>query len=229
MTGRVILVGRRADGGHRDRLWSWCRRRWERHLGWPVVEGHHDGPGPFSLAAASNRAAAAAGGWSVALYVGGDAALGNRRQAELAADLAEQKGMLAFAHDHLTLLDADATDRLLRGAPLAGAASGGERHPNTFSSAFAVPRELWDEAGGFDERFVGWGWEDLSFWSACCALAGGFERVRGEAYHLWHPAPREEREGSPLHAANEALGRRYLGAKGDRDAMLAILRERGES
>jgi predicted glycosyltransferase involved in capsule biosynthesis len=97
--------------------------------------------------------------------------------------------------------------------------------PNTFSGVTAIPRGLWDAVGGYDERFVGWGWEDLSLWSACCALAG-YERVPGPIYHLWHPRSWEQNEGSPDHPRNQVLGERYLAAKHDREAMLAILAER---
>lgn len=110
---------------------------------------------------------------------------------------------------------------------IALAASGEHRHPNTYSGALAVTRALWDVIGGFDNRFVDWGWDDLAFWAACCAIGGDYHRIAGDAFHLWHPRSRAENEENPFHNQNEVLGRRYLAAKDDQDGMLAILREPG--
>ena len=44
---------------------------------------------------------------------------------------------------------------------------------NTCSTMVVVPRKLWNAVGGFDEGFVGWGWEDCAFSAACAALGGG--------------------------------------------------------
>ena len=228
MSDPVILVGRRSDGGRRDLLWNFCKRWWVERLGWPISVGYHD-EGPFSLAAASNDAAASASrnyDWDVALYVGADVLLGDPKQAMRATELALARKQLIFAHDHYYSLSEEGTTLLLGGEQLHGRLAEWPPWPNTFSSCLAVPRSLWEDIGGFDERFQGWGFEDLAFWSACCALAGGFERVTGPVFHLWHERKREEREENPHHSANQVLGQSYLAAKGSRPRMLAILRER---
>lgn len=234
MTDPVILVGRRGDGGHRDRLWAYCASRYRDELGWPIVIGEYNDPGPFCLAHASNRAKALADeqhpGWTVALYIGADVVLGSPEQARQAVALAEQRRQLVFAHDHYYSLSEEGTERVLAGEPPHGSMNEWPEHgpwPNTFSSALAITRDLWQKVGGFDERFRGWGFEDLSLWSACCALGGGFDRVTGPVFHLWHPRVHAEREGSVEHSDNEPLGRRYLAAKGSTSATLAILREPG--
>lgn len=224
----VILVGLRLLDvpAYRIRNWEFAKRYWNvSGLGWPIVEGHYNDEGPFSLARASNRAAAAAGDWEIALYVGADFFLHHPQQAVKAVNLARRTGMLTFAHDTLIQLAEDETEQLVAGGALVAR---GERHPNTFSGVLAVPRALWDQVGGFDERFVGWGWDDIAFWSACWSLAGGFHRVPGLMYHLWHPRSRAENEDSPEHAVNMELGRRYLDVRGNREATLAILAERDE-
>jgi hypothetical protein len=227
----VILVGRRGDRGRRDRLWRFCSDWWTRELGWPIFVGVHDDPGPFSLAAASNRAAALAGDWTVALYVGADVVLGGPGQAREAVRLAVKRGQLVFAHDHYYSLSREGTEAVLAGAAPHGSMNEWPGHgpwPNTFSSALAVPRALWDAVGGFDERFTGpWGGEDLAFWSACCALGRGFDRVTGPVFHCWHERDRAQREGHPNYPAADELMRRYLAAKANERLMRAILTEPG--
>lgn len=229
MTDPVILVGLKLTPDvpeYRRRNWTYNRKRWEEMLGWPIYEGHYDDE-PFSLARASNRAAAAAGDWKVAFYVGADFLLESETQAHEAVALALKHNRLCFAHDILIHMEEDETEALISNGPLATPLSAAERRPNTFSGALAVTRDIWDKVGGFDPRFVGWGWDDLAFWAACCALSPGFNRARGTAFHLWHPRSRAENEESPEHPINQVLGQRYIAAKNNRGAMLEILREEG--
>ncbi|CAM3874273.1 galactosyltransferase-related protein [Aeromicrobium ponti] len=51
-----------------------------------------------------------------------------------------------------------------------------------------ITREKFLTAGGFDERFYGWGGEDDAFCYAVNTLCGPFKRINGrKVYHLWHP------------------------------------------
>lgn len=225
-----LLVPRRPDGGPRDLLWAFARPWWQNQ-GFQPHEGAQPDAGPFNRGAAINaaaRAAARAGDWDAVVIADADVVLDRASQAEEARDRAVATGRLTYAHDHLTMLDTEATDLVLQGDPPSFVVGGLTRHPNTWSQCLAVPRRLWEAVGGFDERFVGWGWDDLAFMSACWALGGGIERVRGDAYHLWHPRTWEENEGNPGHGPNQVLGQRYLAAKTDRRAMQAILAERAD-
>lgn len=49
----------------------------------------------------------------------------------------------------------------------------------------AISRACFQEVGGFDESYVGWGYEDLDFATRCNALWPN-RRVNGPVYHLWH-------------------------------------------
>jgi len=232
----VILVGRRADNGWRDHLWAWCERRWLALLpGVPVIEGVHDGSAPFSLSVASNRAAGYAGKhypeWDVAVYVGADWLAADARHVREACDAALRSGRLTFAHSTTWVLTEEATRNVLHldpGSPLGLLTErDGSAHSNTFSGVVAIPRRLWDAVGGFDERFSGWGGEDLALWAACCALSG-FDRIEGGVIaHLFHETDRTLREESPSYPANDALMRRYLASKSDPAGMRALLAEPG--
>jgi hypothetical protein len=115
--------------------------------------------------------------------------------------------------------DPDATKVFLADDPetvnSVAAAAIDRTNPISWSCCFVVPRAVWDAIGGFDERFKGWGWEDMAFQSVVCGLYG-HERLDGDIWHLWHPRAEERiRRGTPLHpayVANRMLGRRYMWA-----------------
>lgn len=49
----------------------------------------------------------------------------------------------------------------------------------------AMSRHTFDTVGGFDEGYVGWGYEDVDFAQRCGGL-WPIRRVGGPVYHLWH-------------------------------------------
>ncbi len=49
------------------------------------------------------------------------------------------------------------------------------------------PREALDVLGCFDERFRGWGGEDVAFLRAMDTLWGKHKTTKNSIYHLWHP------------------------------------------
>jgi len=219
----VLLVPRRADSGPRDRLWEWCRERWERYFpDVEVVEGHHD-DGPFNRAAAINRAAAAAGAWDVGIVIDADVFL-RVSQVRSAIERAHETGKVTWAHRRWRGIREDLTTRLVADRHDFGPEVDHDdmdvlverTNPISWSCCIAIPRAVFDDMGGFDERFIGWGFEDMAFQSLICGLYG-HERIEGDVYHLWHPRS-EERivPGQPgttatrEYALNARLGRRYM-------------------
>lgn len=222
----VFLVPRRADGGQRDRLWEWARRRWESIFpDWPIYEGHHD-EGPFNRSAAVNLAADLAdedGHWDVGIVIDSDVFL--RRSDVLAAvERATETGRVTWPHTRWRGINETWTKRILDDRRDFGPEIDHDdmdvlverTNPLSWSCCIAIPRAVFDDLGGFDERFRGWGFEDMAFQSVVVGLYG-FERLRGDVYHLWHPRS-EERivKGEPAITAsadyvdNGRLGRRYM-------------------
>lgn len=188
----VTLVPRRADASHRDRLWAWLKPR----LPFRVFEGHHD-DGLFNRAAALNSASHQAGEWDVAVVNDADC-LVPTRQVRAAVELAADTGRLVMAFDTYNYLSKHGTAWLLEGL-IEDPASVVAWSDKIGNSPCAVPRALWDEVGGFDERFVGWGYEDVAFVAQC----GEPLRIEGPLYHLWHEPG--ERESGPHFLANQRL------------------------
>jgi predicted glycosyltransferase involved in capsule biosynthesis len=53
--------------------------------------------------------------------------------------------------------------------------------------AMMFPREAYDILGCFDERFKGWGGEDIALLRAIDTLFGKHKTSNNDIYHLWHP------------------------------------------
>jgi hypothetical protein len=89
------------------------------------------------------------------------------------------------------------------------------------SGVYVTTPRTWAAHGGQDERFRGWGFEDAAWYLAHATLLGE-EPVRheGSVFALTHDA--EDRAGAH-YDANEALHARYAAARGDCDAMRALV------
>lgn len=223
-----LFVPWRTDHGHREQLWHACMLYWGQLIpGLTVTIGDRVSDDPINRAAARNAAAAfnadGAPPWEVAVFADADVMVDKAWQVHTAIWQARRTGHLVYAHTWRAGFGPEVTQRIVEGdSPQQWLAARDEWDINTFSSCYAVPRALWDAVGGFDDRFVGWGFEDLAFMHACRTLAG-VSRVEGVVYHLWHPRPREAQEGQRHYGANEALWRRYTAADGDPDAMRQVL------
>jgi GT2 family glycosyltransferase len=99
--------------------------------------------------------------------------------------------------------------------------------PASVGACVVVTREAFEAAGKWDERFVGWSFEDRAFATALGAVAGPLTRIPGERiYHLWHPAPETERFGQPFMEYNRALWQEYLQYEHDSFAMKQYIANR---
>ena len=221
----VILVPIRYGNPQRDRLWKFCRPRWEQFFPeWKIVEGvHEESEGPFNRSLAINRAAEAAGDWDVAVIIDNDV-ITDPRATQSAVDVAAQTGRMVVAHDQRVMLTEFGTKQVLRGEK-------GSWHQRNFvervwtdsvSCAVAVSRDLWDAVDGFDPQFVGWGREDSAFHMTCEAVSGPILRVEGQTFHLWHPTAPEATSSSPTRMANERRHDAYVRARWDLEALKAL-------
>lgn len=222
-----LIVPRRRDGGHRDRVWDFCKRYWTAtRPKWRIVEGDHD-EGPFNRAAAINRAAR--GRWDVAVILDADTLL-DAEAIDSAIEQTLDTKAVSLPFSHRLLLSARGTERVLAGEEHWDRWVESVQRPNDryryISGSLVVPRCLWDAVGGFDERFCGWGGEDDAFFAACTVLSGHdarTSRIPGKAWHLWHQTSPWMDRNSALYRMARALAERYLRA--DVKQMLELLEE----
>lgn len=224
----VLLCPRRADGGHRDRLWAHTRSFWSQLFpDWPIYEGHHD-RGPFNRSAAVNRAAAEAGAWDLAVVIDADV-LPDPNGVHWAVAEALQTGGPASGFDCRLNLNQRGTERILQGYRGSWKSFVQSKHPLCNSGALVVRRDLWDKVNGFDEQFVGWGYEDTAFEIALTTTAGlQLAQARADLWHLWHPKSPEHDPRLPGFVANRERRDRYLQAAGDPTALGVLLVEAQE-
>lgn len=217
-----LVVPRRGDGGHRDRLWAWCRAKLERDFpDWPIVEGHHD-DGPWNRPAAVNRGAE--GAWDVAVVFDADVFLDADRVRQ-AVDRAHRTGRMVLPYDKRYMIGAAGTRAVLDegfDGPF-GKFETWDRYPAFCSSCNVIPRRLWDEIGGMDERFAGWGGDDDMLYAACNALAG-VDRIPGIIRHLHHDWDPTRDGKSPRYRCTKLLAERYRNTS-DVDEMRRLLAE----
>lgn len=195
-----ILVARRNDNGHRDRLWRFLRR-WYWAL--PITEGYHK-DGPFNRSLGLNIAATLAGNWDVAVFIDSDCYIAPQQLTE-AVELARKEQRIVSPFTRVVELDQPTTTEILESHnlifnPTPDQIDKVRTEPMTTQSLFVVvPRNLYEQVGGFDERFVGWGGEDNAFWKACTIAGGEPLRIEGDVFHLWHqPATREYQPSNNL-------------------------------
>jgi hypothetical protein len=96
-------------------------------------------------------------------------------------------------------------------------------HAWATGGVLVIRPDAWWQAGGMDEGFTGWGFEDAAFRTAADALLGPAVKHDGTITHLWHPL--ESGLGSPLHVAGGQRMQRYVDATGQPDAIRALIAE----
>ncbi len=166
---------------------------WVRHVWAPRAAGET----PYCRAAAFNDGARVARGEALVLH-DGDLPAPRDYAAEILRKMRQGCEVCRLAR-FIFYLDRDSTESLIRRRiPIAAAAV--ERViQNAVGGSTAIARTAYEEIGGMDEEFVGWGGEDNEFWQRCLT-----RRVWDFGYlpllHLWHPSRADRTANNPAMA-----------------------------
>jgi hypothetical protein len=212
------------DGANRSEIWDWCRTRWERLFpDFELVTGAPDGP-EMNRSKARNLAVESSTG-EILVIADADTVAPSGQICEALDKVREEEAAWVIAYERYIQLDGPATRKYLALDPIHRIPP--PVQPRWETSAgnagmLVMHRDAWDIVGGYDERFIRWGWEDWAIADALETLVHPQVRVPGYVLHFCHPRDRDrsKRQG-------EALAKRYTAAHGDRAAMLAILAEEG--
>lgn len=182
---------------------------------------------PFNRSAARNYAFYGSTG-DILLIADADT-LFHRDQIETAIQMIERGANWVIPYNTYYNMSEAATDNILALDPTETvveptSAAMWEHKIQSWAGLLVMPREAFAEAGGYDVRFSGWGYEDNAFRYAVDTMWGPHDRVTwGYALHLWHPVTAQNSFTSPSIETNRALYRDYESAAYSRDAMRRVL------
>lgn len=206
----VLMPFRPSDDPWRHDSSVWVVQRLVRsHPDWELVFG--DRAGEFNRGASINDAAAMATG-DIYAIVDSDTFTNNGFAAE-ALGLVVKGAPWAYPYGRYYNLCGYKTREILDSSPIADFARPNpdevEFDLSSTSGFIFMDSKAYEEMGGFDERFIGWGGEDVAFFEAAKAVLGMPPRIDGWVGHLWHGSSEATRFGQPYWPHNARLVERY--------------------
>lgn len=222
----AVVIPWRPGTPERNRHHTYVRRHLARLLPDAVHIDVDSGHTPFSRAGSRNegvRQAERAGADVVVLC---DADTLVEEQPLREAITAAADGVLHLPYTWYRGLSQAGTAAFLAGTP-ADQCPTDWAHEWATGGVLCITPEAWEQAGGMDERCVGWGMEDVIMRICADALLGPTVKHSGTITHLWHPL--ESGLGSPQHVANGLLCERYNAAANNPDAIRALIAERANT
>ena len=187
------------------------------------VDTRHE---PFCLAACRNEGVRTAEALGCDVVILADADTLPEREPLLAAiEGAQTSGLVHLPYTQYRSLRLNGTKQYCAGVALNHCS-----HlvvPGACSGVLVTSPATWRSLGGQDERFRGWGMEDVAFLIAHrTLLRSGFPRHDGNVYALHHDSAAK---AGPQYDANVALYQRYLDAAGNPIALRALIVEQGNA
>lgn len=189
----VTLVPWRSGDKQRESNWKHVREHLEK-LSYPIFTGDSDGD--WNRAAAINAAALKAGQWDVAVIADADT-FDDLPAVQKAVDAVKlhRGAIVPWAVRHK--LSKEGTKEWLSSRTVERSMLDAEdKTPKRLpvfnrGGTIVVHRETWNNAGGFDEGFTEWGFEDVAFRDVVATLGPGrLAEIAAECVHLWHPSAR---------------------------------------
>lgn len=244
-----VIVPYRPDGGERDDTWRYvCAPYWSRIIDdWrsdaelvietpePSGPGH---PGDFNHPAAINRAAERSSG-ELLLIADADTVPDDDYPWRVEAGLRRHGAQWALPRFYRKLTRSASINvgsdarwaRASRSPVVVGEHEVDWRLPEgyyewigdavSWSGCVAIPRSVFFDVAGYDERIAWWGADDVAMGVTLTTLYGEPARLNGVT-HFWHPTPLEHNYGHARHTAQQALVDRYTAAAGDASAIRSV-------
>lgn len=257
--GISLLVPFRADGARRQETWEWLKEYWDHELPAAEVILGDSGHVPFSKTASVNQAAKKAHG-DVFVILDADCFIPGSVLTNCAKQIRNERRhghplwFMPYRHFYrltdkvsrdimetnpqnpLRLFTAN-TDQVVHGGAYEDydISSVESTIPDVKGNWYGaliqiMPQQAFFTAGMMDERFAGWGGEDVSFLHCVDTLYGKHKTTPNSVTHLWHP-----NHGDTVHnrvwagqetaGINSPLAWRYGTARGDKAKMQKLVDE----
>ena len=247
------------QGSHRAKSWRWLEQYWKEQLpGAEIIIGEDPTvwlhpKTPFSKSIAVNDAASKAKGDIFCIvdadgYISADAILHCAMEIREAR---KQKRKLWFIpYRHFFRLTEEASQLILQSDPSnpyvfsmppppeALQRTTGAQQGHWFGAGIQImPREAFEEVGGWDPRFRGWGGEDHAAMRAMDTLYWRHQTLHQQFLHIWHPMlsptgagvwvdwKQRMWENQENAGANDGLSGRYYHAQNDPILMRKLVNE----
>ncbi len=225
MTDVSVLIPWRTDEGQRALACEWNCWRWREFLPTAEILTRNSPGEPFNRSAARNRAFADSVG-DIVVLADADTAMPGRQELVMAIEWVRQTGQWCLPYDIYFNLSESDTERILASAPetYLGVPDTWEfRLDDAVSGVMVLTREAFLTAGGYDETFDGWGFEDRAFVLALETLCGPGKRMPNHLLHLWHPVGPTDAFANPAIHENQKRWLRYMKASGNQRAMSELV------
>jgi hypothetical protein len=131
-------------------------------------------------------------------------------------------GLFCNPYDMYTIIDSRNTKRVLSGRTSYVDAPSQHIHGSCSGTVITTPK-TWKLIGKFDERFLGWGYEDVAIYVAHKTITGhDFLVIPGILYGMSH-VPNETKDNAELMKNGVDLLNKYFDASKDKESMLKLI------
>lgn len=236
-----LLVPFRDDDGTRTRPWRWLEAYWKHVLPEAELIIGEDVGTPYSKATAVNEAASRATG-DIFVVLDADALLDGDVLTSCAEEMRDTTRPLWFIpFGTLWRMTKEWTDLALQTDPEDGypppvwLLEREDSHEDKLKHApglvHCIKRSMFEDVGGYDPRFRGWGGEDTAFVNCVTTLFEPPHRTQAPLLHLYHDRPgsgsaRTRTWVGQTERANLSLRTAYTDAVGDKMKMRELVTQK---
>ena len=188
----MVIIWRNIGCEYRLRHFNFLTNYYKNYFNIIVADSNHE---EFNRAASRNAGVEESTS-DVVIIMDADAFI-NVDQIMDACKRAKEKDALVRPFSRAAYLSEDATERFYNNPSIFADSDGDYDYMtpdllsvDNFGGAFVIKKKLWDDLGGMDENFIGWGGEDNAFLDSYHLKFGSSIKISGNLYSLYHPIKR---------------------------------------